>query len=92
MLVKMKLCQDMQFQENTVLEITVNSEAIGAFVPVLEYGPTTGKPYIACYQVFFMQGLMYGSPTGFFYMTIEEEERLEKVLKPHGGLKTNLVM
>lgn len=92
MLVKMKLCQDMQFQENTVLEIIVNSEAIGAFVPVLESGMITGKPYIACYQVCFMQGLMYGSPTGSFYMTIEEEERLEKILKPHGGLKTNLVM
>lgn len=91
MLVRMTMCPDMNFQEDMTTEITINSDVIGAFIPIREMGPISNKPYVVCYEVFFIQGFALAS-MGRNFVTVEEKEKVEKLLKPRGGLRQNLEM
>ena len=97
MLIKMKISPTMQFESES--EIIINSEAIGAFMPIIEVGAVSGKPHIACYSVHFILGLSlqnYFNYSGsesmptVFYISVEEEEKIEKLLKPRCGLNPSL--
>lgn len=91
MLIKMTVSSDIHFLEETTIEITVNPDMIGAFLPMREQGPTSGTWYVVCYQVVFTADLapMFGTMQ---FVCVDEKERIEKLLAPRGGLKPSAGM